>query len=268
MIDLHVHTSRCGHARGTLDEYVDAARAADVSIIAFSDHLPLPAGFDAGYAMPEHQLDAYVSDVLAARERSTASGGPEVLLGIEADWLPGHEDILDHALASHPFDLVLGSVHFVDGWAFDDPRLIDGYDAWEIDDLWARYFDELATAALSRRFDVMAHPDLIKKFRRFPTSDPADLYSRAAAAFALAGVAVEVNTAGLRKPCAEMYPAAGFLAACRSCGVPATVGSDAHAPEEVGEGAPSALAALRDAGYDDLCVFRSRDMSSVRMEAL
>ncbi|MFA5843669.1 MAG: histidinol-phosphatase HisJ family protein [Coriobacteriia bacterium] len=268
MIDLHVHTSRCGHAQGTVDEYVEAAREAGISILAFTDHLPLPTGFDSGYAMPYEELDAYVAEVLSAKERSAASGGPEVLLGVEADWLPGHESILDKALMSYPFDLVLGSVHFIDGWAFDDPRLTDGYVDRDLGELWERYFDDLSAAAMSRRFDVMAHPDLMKKFRHFPTSDPAGSYARVAATFASAGVAVEVNTAGLRKPCAELYPATAFLEACRRAGVPATVGSDAHAPEEVGAGSGHALAALRDAGYDDVCVFRARDMSRLGMEAL
>jgi histidinol-phosphatase (PHP family) len=254
MIDLHIHTHRCRHATGTPAQYIAAAEAAGISTVAFTDHLPMLDGSDTDYAMSWAELPDYVSDIRALQGRTA----PEVLLGIEADWDPGEADALRDALARHDFDIVLGSVHFVDGWAFDDPRLTGRYATTDIDALWRSYFASLEEAATSGLFDVMAHPDLVKKFGYLPTFDPREIFESAAQAFAAAGVAVEVNSAGLRKPCAELYPSPAFLAACRRAGVPATMGSDAHAPLEVGLGLPQARDALIAAGYDRIVVFRDR----------
>lgn len=265
MIDLHMHTSRCGHASGTVREFVEAGRAAGVDVMCFTDHLPMPPAYPQHYTMGACELVDYVSEVRAAADASRASGGPEVLCGIEADWLPGAMDDVETALAGADFDMVLGSVHFLDDWAFDDPDLIARYDAWDVDVLWDRYFTELARAARSRMFDVIAHPDLVKKFGFISKLDPAKWYERAADALADAGCAVEVNTAGLRKPVGEIYPALGLLRACRRRGVPATTGSDAHAPGEVGAGLVAARDLLREAGYDSLVVFRNRVAEEVAL---
>lgn len=262
-MDLHVHTPRCGHASGRLSEYVDAARRARVDTLAFTDHLPLPDGYPIGYAMQWPELPDYVEDVRALQSATQAAGGPEILLGIEADWISGYEMLVSGALRSHHFDVVLGSVHFIDGWAFDDPEKQAGYAQWTSDALWERYFEDLAAAAATGLFDVMAHPDLIKKFCYMPESDPEPWFQEAASVFAEAAVAVEVNTAGLRKPCAELYPSVPFLKALLRRGVPATIGSDAHRPEEVGAGVNLAREALLEAGYTSAVVFRDRKAEEV-----
>lgn len=265
MIDLHMHTARCGHAVGRPEEYVAAARTAGVAVMAFTDHLPLPPGRSPEYAMPWVELTHYVEDVRAAAEGSRREGGPEVLLGVEADWIRGHESLVVGALARHDFDMVLGSVHFIDDWAFDDPDLRARYAEWTPDQLWERYFRDLCEAAATGLYDVMAHPDLVKKFDVRPLVDPDRLYRETAAMFAEAGVAVEVNTAGLRKPCAEIYPSLDLLRRCREAGVPATVGSDAHSPGEVGAGWNAARGLLLAAGYASLVVFRSRVAEEVAL---
>jgi histidinol-phosphatase (PHP family) len=265
MIDLHVHTSRCGHADGTPAEYLDAAAAIGLTALAFCDHLPLPPSYPTGYAMPWEELPAYIEDVSRLASASAEAGGPEVLLGIEADWLPGHEKTVARAIEEHAFDIVLGSVHFIGQWAFDDPREREHYAEWPIDALWERYFNDLAAAAATGLFDVMAHPDLVKKFGYAPTADMRPWYEEVAAVFADAGVAVEVNTAGLRKPCAEAYPSLALLTACRKRGVPATIGSDAHTPGDVGAGLDAGRALLADAGYDSVLVFRGRKAEEVAL---
>lgn len=256
MIDSHVHTSRCRHAVGAPADYVAAAAARGLDVLTFTDHLPLPTGFSSEYAMPEDELPAYVDEV--ARAAEAVHDGPEVLLGVEADWLPGHEAHTRRLVDAHPFDVVLGSVHFIDDWAFDDPDLVDRYADWDPDALWERYFTELEHAATSGVFDVMSHPDLVKKFRCAPVRDPRELYEAAARAMARGRVAVEVSTGGLRKPCAEIYPARDFLVELRRADVPVTFGSDAHRPDEVGHGWADACALLRETGYESLVVFRDR----------
>jgi histidinol-phosphatase (PHP family) len=265
VIDLHVHTARCGHATGTPVEYVDAARAAGVEILCFTDHLPMPADYPQHYTMRHDEVGPYLDDVAAVAAYSRETGGPEVLAGVEADWVPGEVAFTRDALVALRLDMVLGSVHFLGDWAFDDPDLIGRYRSVVIDEMWERYFTEVAAAARSELFDVIAHPDLIKKFGFFPERDPAGWFEAAAEALAEGGCAVEVNTGGLRKPVHEIYPSLALLQACRRRGVPATMGSDAHAAEEVGAGGDEARELLRAAGYRSLVVFRSRRAEEVAL---
>jgi histidinol-phosphatase (PHP family) len=259
--DYHVHTARCGHATGRMEEYVAQARRAGLPELGFSDHLylywqPL-AVRDPELAMAEDELDDYVEDVLRLRRDN-----PDltIRLAIEADYVAGHESELKRILERHPWDYVLGSVHFIDDWGFDDSRYVSTYEHWDVDELYERYFGLLIAAAETGLFDSMAHPDLVKKFGYRPSSELglAALYERAADTFRRAGVCVEVNTAGLQKPCAEIYPALELLQACRRVGVPATLGSDAHQPEHVGLCFEAGVAHLRAAGYDELTAFAGR----------
>lgn len=271
MIDCHVHTARCGHAEGDASAYLAAARLAGVSVLGFTEHLPLPEDLDPSreYSMPPSELADYVAEVeglkrASAEAAKTGHGGDiTVLLGVEADWLPGRMDAVESLIASQPFDVVLGSVHFLDDWAFDDPALLAKWDSTDVDAVWERYFARVAEAAASGLFDVMAHPDLVKKFGHRPARDPRELFEAAAGAFAAAGVAIEVSTAGLRKPVGELYPSAEFLAACRRAGVPATMGSDAHAPHEVGYRLDAARATLLDVGYESVVYFENRQLKEV-----
>ena len=265
MIDLHMHTPRCGHASGAPSEYAAAACRVGLDIIAFTDHLALPDGYDPDgeYAMRPAELADYVAEV---REVQRATGyKPRVLLGIEADWIPLHRAHTAQAIASHPFDIVLGSVHFLGDWAFDDPGMIDEWSTRSVAGAWHEYFEAFTRAAGSGLFDVMAHPDLVKKFGHVPPGDLSVLYEEVAAATADAGVAEETSTAGLRKPCGEIYPSDSLLAAFRRAGVPVTTASDAHTPAEVGSGLAEVRAAVARAGYDSIAYFEAREMREVSL---
>jgi histidinol-phosphatase (PHP family) len=265
VIDLHLHTARCGHATGTPIEYVEAARTAGLDVVCFTDHLPMPEGYPQHYTMRHDELAAYFEDVAAAAAHSRETDGPEVLSGVEADWLPGDVAFTRAVLGSWGLDMVLGSVHFLGDWAFDDPDLVARYGSVVIDELWERYFTEVAAAARSGLFDVIAHPDLVKKFGYKPTCDPTPWYEETAVALAEGGCAIEVNTGGMRKPVREVYPALGLLEACFKRGVAATVGSDAHAADEVGAGCDEARTLLHAAGYRSLVVFRARHAAEVAL---
>ena len=206
-----------------------------------------------------------MDDVAAYRAalRVAAEAGLPVLAGIELDYLPGREAELRGWAEGHEWDLVLGSVHWLGGLGVDHPDY-PIWDAVAVDDVWERYFAAVGAAAGTGIYDVMAHPDLAKVFgHRAPEDLRERLYAEAAEAFAAAGVAVEVSTAGLRKPVGELYPAPSFLAACRRAGVPATLASDAHRPEDVGRDFDRAVAALREAGYTTLSRFRGRERTEV-----
>jgi histidinol-phosphatase (PHP family) len=259
LVDYHVHTARCGHASGEMAAYVERAIGAGLPEMGFSDHIFLywlpPDLRDPELAMAEDQFDGYVEEVARLRHRYPEI---EIRLSVEADFMPGHEPTLAGILDRYPWDYVLGSVHFLDAWGIDDSRYIATYDEWDVDELYERYFDLICRGAESGHFDTIAHLDLVKKFGHRPTRDPRDLYERVARRLGAAGVAVEVNTAGLRKPVRELYPHIDLLTACRRAGVPATLGSDAHTPEEVAADYPLAVAHLKAAGYERIIAYEAR----------
>jgi histidinol-phosphatase (PHP family) len=204
-----------------------------------------------------YDIEAYVDAVSDAKRR-----GLPVKLGLEVDYEPGREDETRELLEPYPWDFLLGSVHFVDDLAVDgEPRLID---AVGTEEAWRRYFGVLGNAARSGLFDSLSHPDLVKIFGRRPDRSVVhELHEQIADAVADSGTAIEVSSAGLRKPVGELYPDPALLAAFRARGVRATLASDAHQPSLVGKDFDLARELLRSAGYDTITVFELRESRQV-----
>ncbi len=261
LADFHVHTFRCGHAGGTSRDFVHRAIERGLSEIAFTDHIPLyflpEAGRDPKLAMAESEFDGYVREVEDLR--SEFRGTIDVRLGLEADYAEGFEDELSGWLSRADWDVVLGSVHWVDGGWIDDPATSPARFAREgAESLYARYYRLLSKAAATGLFDVLTHFDLPKKHGHRPPSPLAEAEGAAIAAARGSGVAVEVSSAGLRKPVGEAYPEPRLLAAIVGAGIPVTFSSDAHAPAEVGWGYETTLALARAAGATEFVTFEKR----------
>jgi histidinol-phosphatase (PHP family) len=183
-------------------------------------------------------------------------------LGLEVDFVPGAEDRIANLVERHDFDYVVGAVHFLGDRAVDH----DGYDIWEADGdpdvVWRRYFETLAEAARCGLFDILAHPDLVKMWGRarpHPERDPRFYYESAVEAIAESGIAVEVSTAGLRKPVEEIYPAPALGTMCVEAGAAFSLSSDAHVPGDVGHAYESAVSTMRDWGIEQIAVFERRE---------
>jgi histidinol-phosphatase (PHP family) len=251
-----------------MERYVERAIEAGLTELGFSDHLFmywLPAqGRDPELGMAEWEHDFYIQDVERCRSRYAAD--ISIRLSTEADFIPGHEAELERILRGYDWDYVIGSVHFLDGWGFDDARYLAGFESWNIDELYTRYFDVIGASAETGLFDTIGHCDLVKKFGHRPHTDPGEWYTSVAARFARAGVCVEVNTGGLRKPVAEAYPHPSLLGALRAAGVPVTFGSDAHAPGEVAADFATACDLLRQAGYTEFQRFAARKRAAIPLE--
>jgi histidinol-phosphatase (PHP family) len=251
LVDYHVHTARCGHASGAMERYVEHAIQAGVRELGFSDHLFLywqpPDRRDPELAMAEWEHDFYIEDVERCRRRYAQD--ITIHLATEADFVPGHEQQLERILRGYDWDYVIGSVHFMGNWGFDDSRQVAGFSTRDIDAVYAEYFELVGASAETGLFDTIGHIDLIKKFGHRATRDLGEAYTRLAARLARAGVCVEVNTSGLRKPVGEIYPHPVLLRACHAAGVPVTFGSDAHAPGEVAADLTAAGALMRETGY-------------------
>jgi histidinol-phosphatase (PHP family) len=266
LTDYHVHL-RPDDEGTTAERYFTAANAERYRTVAaergiaelgVSEHVyRFTAALDVWQhpfwrAQAVDDLDAYCEFV---RDQT------DLRLGIEADFIPGREDRIANLLEARDWDYVIGSVHFLGDHALD----YDRYDVWTTgespDKVWRRYFEWLGEAARSGLFDILAHPDLVKIWgpeRPRPDGDLRRFYDRAMDGIAESRIAVEVSTAGLRKPVGELYPDPAFLEMCLDAGCPVALSSDAHTPDQLGAGYERALAMLEDLGVRDLCVFERR----------
>jgi histidinol-phosphatase (PHP family) len=262
LADYHMHTPLCRHATGEPVEY--AARAVQLGLeeIGFSDHAPMREdGFDS-WRMDLADLDSYVAAVAAARR---SHPGLSIRLALEVDYLPGQEAWIRELAMRHPWDYFIGSVHYLGGWDIDNPQKLAEWKHREVKEVWVAYVERLTEAARTGLFDILGHIDLPKKFGHYPDESVLPQYERFLQVAGEVGVAIELNTAGLRKDCREIYPSREILGAAFRCGVPITFGSDAHAPNEVGSAWPEALALARSVGYQSCCRFAGRRRSEVSL---
>jgi histidinol-phosphatase (PHP family) len=189
----------------------------------------------------------------------------DLKLGIEADFVAGREDRMANLLEAREWDYVVGSVHFLRDAAVD----MDEWDVWKSGDpekVWRRYFETLGEAARTGMYDILAHPDLVKVWgaeRPRPDGDLRRFYDLAMDGIADSDVAIEVSTAGLRKPVGEIYPAREFLAMCLEAGRPVALSSDAHVPDQLGYRYDQALEFLRGLGVDEIADFDRRERRMV-----
>lgn len=246
-----MHT-RLTDGQGEPVDYARVALARGLHEIGCSDHAPL-RDKETNWTQKKSDLPIYVEMVRRAQREFPQL---PIKLGLEVDYIPGHEDWIRELAAMYPWDYFLGSVHFIGDWPVDlSAKNWEGYD---IDERWRAYFDLWEQAARSRLFDSLAHPDLPKKFGHRPQQSFTDIFRKALAAVAESDVAIEISTAGLRRPCREIYPAMEFLRLARQFNIPATLGSDAHLPEETGQDLDRAVEWLRACGYTHIAQFTRR----------
>lgn len=250
-IDLHNHTTLCNHAKGSVEQYIREALKREIDIFGFADHAPMD--FDEKYRMSFDQMAQYEATIREAAERYRDQ--IDIRLGYEVDWLPGH---MDPRVLDAKVDYLIGSVHFLSGWGFDNPEFIGHWKEQNVDEVWQRYFDEIAAMARSGLFDIVGHLDLIKVFGHRPSQDIRRLAEEALDAIAASEMVLELNAAGWRKPVAEAYPSLDLLRMARDRGIPITFASDAHSPQQVGYRYEDLLDLARSAGYDEAVSFRNR----------
>jgi histidinol-phosphatase (PHP family) len=256
LISYHTHT-RWSDGKCSVEDHVQAARAAGLDEVGISDHLLLPPdGRTAAWSMSADRLPDYVDTV---REAARRHRSVRVRLGIEADFLPETVAALAGLLGSHPFDYVIGSVHRVDGFPLDEtPRSWERLDREAVDATWRRYWERIRQLAASRQFDIVAHLDLPKKFGFRARSDLSEPIAEALDAIAGAGMAIEINTSGWHWPAGEAYPSPDLLRGARRRGIPLVISADAHVPQHLTRDFGRARELALGAGYRELVRFESR----------
>jgi len=256
IVDYHMHLrdpeGSIDHTVEAVERFVEATAGNGVDEIGFTEHVYYFEQTRSLWSLPYqlercvYDLEPYVDAVVEAKSR-----GYPVKLGLEVDYQPGREDETAELLARYPWDYLIGSIHYLDGWSIDgEPSLVGEVGEAEA---WRRYYEALAAAARSGLFDTLAHPDLVKMHG-------VELdWDWSAVAGSLDGVCVEVSSAGLHKRHGKLYPNPGLLAAARERGLQITLASDAHEPQNVGRDLDRAIEHARGAGYESVTVFERRE---------
>ncbi|MGH9171948.1 MAG: histidinol-phosphatase [Acidimicrobiales bacterium] len=285
MLDYHVHlwphTDRADETDLVVErlaEYCSRAAAAGVREIALTEHFhrfrrgrEVVDGFWADEPdlelrqdMAEYfdfhatvDLDAYVEVVLAAKQ-----AGLPIVAGLEVDYCRGQMDLVSSLLAGYPFDVLLGSIHWIGNWMFDvldSPLQMRQWEVRGVDAVWHDYALAMEELAATRTCDVLAHPDVVRVTGR--TADPGvvtEVEARIAEAAATSGMAAEVSSAGFRKPVADGYPSRRLLDRFAALGVPITTASDTHGLSHVADRAAVLHERVSRAGYTSLRAYRGR----------
>ncbi|MBT4483782.1 MAG: histidinol-phosphatase HisJ family protein [Candidatus Latescibacteria bacterium] len=262
--DYHIHTKLCNHAEGEMEEYVECALQAGLKEIGFSEHMPV---------MPEphlcisyEELPIYVSRVLELQEKY--KGQISIKLGCEMDIVSGRLDEINDIIRDFQFDYVIGSIHYLNKWPFDQAQYMHQFKNADIDDIYNRFFDAVVCAAETGLYDIAGHIDNIKRMGYRPEGDLTSYYERAAQVFKKYDLTVELNTSGFDELCGEQYPSEEFLKILRRNEIPVTAGSDSHNPKHVGRYYDRAFKMLKTVGYESVVYFKNRERIIKSLESL
>jgi len=262
LIDYHLHTSLSGHAEGNMEEYVETAIRKGLKEIGFCDHAPLPEKFPfpnkESLSIPLSKFPSYVKRVLDLRK---AYPEIKIKLGCEIDYIPNYIEETLALVKNFPFDYLMLSLHFLGKYPIDHPHFQEVWEKLGKDRVFQSYFETLGDAISLGEFDVLAHPDLPKKFGYQPSFSLLPFYKKISSLLRNNDMVVEVNTAGLRKPVSEIYPSLSFLHILKENHVPVTFGSDAHSPKEVGWEILKAYEWAKSAGYSEFAIWERREYS-------
>jgi len=255
-IDLHNHTTRCNHAKGSMESYIQRAIELGIDIYGFSEHAPMD--FDEHYRLKFSEMNDYIRDVKNLQEKY--KDNIKILLGYEIDYLKDH---IDKRVLSADVDYMIGSIHFLGKWGFDNPEFNHEYKNRNIDDIWQEYFNNIEAMTKTNHFDIVGHLDLIKVFNFMPKKDIRLIAKNALKAIKKSNMVLELNTAGLRKPCKEIYPSASLLEMAYELNIPITFSSDAHAIGQVGFKYDEATKLAKNIGYTKAVTFERREKEMI-----
>lgn len=257
-VDLHNHTYLCNHANGTMDQYVQKAIELGIDVYGFSEHAPMK-NFDDGYRLTLDKKELYEKSVFELKEKYKDQ--IEILFAYEVDFIEG-DYILDEVINTK-VDYFIGSVHYLGKWGFDNPEYIAEYENKDIDLIWEEYFRAVELMAKSGKFDIVGHLDLIKIFKYLPKKDVRVIADNALKAIKQANMAIEINSAGYRKPIAEQYPSRELLERAYELEIPITFSSDAHDVAQIGFEYIKATQLAKSIGYNKCTRFSQRDKKLV-----
>lgn len=264
LVDYHTHNELCKHADGTLEQYVQHAIKLGLKEIGLSDHTPMPNNWDIEVRMNEEQFwTEYKPKVFELKEKY--KNNITVKFAVESDFFPGTEEWVKTFNAKNEFDYVIGSVHYLGEWGFDNPLYVGKFKDVDIDDVYVSYYQHITQSARCGLFDIIGHCDLVKKFGHRPTKNLEDILRETFKIVKEYGIAVEINTSGFRKPVKEQYPSEQLLKIISEYNIPLTLGSDAHTPTDVAKDFDIAKQLVEKYGKGKISLFTNRQRSEVRI---
>ncbi|WP_456479755.1 histidinol-phosphatase [Nautilia sp.] len=256
LIDLHNHTPLCKHAKGEPEEYIEKAVEKGINVYGFADHAPMK--FDPAYRMEFEEMEKYEKKITSLSQKYD---NIKILLGYEVDFTPE----VDERVLKRNVDYLIGSVHFLDNWGFDNPEFIKEWKNRNVDDVYKEYFYLIEKMANSKFFNIVGHIDLVKVFGHKPKKPVKDIIKNAIKAIKKAGMAVEINTAGLRKPVNEIYPGDDILEMILEENIDITFSSDAHSPEQVGYMLKETVQKAKNMGFTEAVYFEKKRKIKVKI---
>ncbi len=257
-VDLHNHTYLCNHAEGEIEDYVKRAIELGIDVYGFSEHAPMK-NFEDGYRLTMDKKEFYENSILNLKEKY--KDDIEILLGYEVDFIEG--DFLLDEITDAKVDYLIGSVHYLGKWGFDNPEFIGEYKNRDIDQIWAEYFRAIELMAKTGKFDIVGHLDLIKVFKYLPNKDIRLIAKDALKAIKQSNMVIELNAAGYRKPIEEQYPSQELLELSYELDIPITFSSDAHSVEQIGYEYIKNTTLAKQIGYKKCTTFFARDKKLV-----
>ena len=256
-LDYHMHTT-FSDGGSEMAEYVNEAAKKKIDEIGFSDHIYLKKE---DWSMSRADLPNYVSNISKLKKNAQTS----LKMGLEVEFVPCGMAGLMEMINRFDFDYLMGSVHYIGDWQFDNEKQIEEWKRRDITQVCEQYYDLVQVMAKTQLFDFVGHLDLVKKFNHRPNRDLKDLLLETVKTIGKSGMCIEVNTGGLRKPCREVYPSEKLLKICFDNGLPITFGSDAHSPEDVGADFDKAVNLARRVGYVEMVRFTKRNRDFVEL---
>ncbi|VAY87478.1 Histidinol-phosphatase [hydrothermal vent metagenome] len=252
-IDLHNHTTLCNHATGTMENYVKKAIELGIDTFGFSCHAPMI--FEPKYRMTLEQSKIYEKNVLFLKNKYKKD--IEILLAYEVDFM-FNSKYIEKSILNAKVDYLIGSVHFIDKWGFDNPEFIGKYKEKDIDQIWDDYFKTISKMVKTGYFHIVGHLDLIKIFKYLPKQDITSLALQTMRDIKKSGMVLEINSSGFRKPIKEQYPSYDLLKLAYYLDIPITFGSDAHAIEQIGYKSTEIKNLAKEIGFKQCTIFRDR----------
>lgn len=260
IIDLHNHTKRCNHANGECREYVESAIKQNVDIFGFACHAPME--FDKKYRMDISEVDNYIDEIRALAYEY--KDNIKLKVGFEVDYIYQKEYLIEQKVLNSNVDYLIGSVHFLNNWGFDNEEFLSEYNNIDINEAWRQYLHSIISMAQSKLFDIVGHFDLLKIFNHKPSLDLQKDIRLALEAIKDNDMVLEINSAGLRKMVKEIYPSKDILELAYKMQIPITFSSDAHSPSQVGLGRDEALEIARSVGFKEAVSFSYRQREIYR----
>ena len=266
LMDLHSHTTRCCHASGEMEAYVQRALALGLRDFGFSDHSHWMLHDTVNrYAMRPDELPGYVKEVGALQAKFNRQGASpfNVRLGMEMDFIPSRLAEAREVQQRYAWDYIIGSVHNLGFEKLQEPEL---YERYRVEDVCELYFHQVGVMLKERFCDIIAHLDLPKKMGKRPSGGLLAYIEPLIPELLKSGIAVEINTSGLDSPAKEFMPGWEVIRALAAAGVPLTLGSDAHDPQQVGRYFNQVLTELAKIGITELVRFEQRQKITVSLE--